>query len=117
MEYMTNLTRRSQVLTNMMKKNSTLFQQIQTSPEDKIFDFLSKNIEEVQLFLRTLPALDAYFREEVPAEDRKRLRGNKLELNAVKNSLVKANQKKHEFVSKKEELEQLKRLGIDAWTS
>ena len=113
MEYMTNLTRRSQVLTNMMKKNSTLFQQIQTSPEDKIFDFLSKNIEEVQLFLRTLPALDAYFREEVPAEDRKRLRGNKLELNAVKNSLVKANQKKHEFVSKKEELEQLKRLGID----
>jgi hypothetical protein len=30
---------------------------------------------------------------------------------------VKANQKKHEFVSKKEELEQLKRMGIDVTTT
>jgi hypothetical protein len=33
-------------------------------------------------------------------------------MTAVKNSLIKANKKKHEYVSMKEEAEQMKRLGI-----
>jgi hypothetical protein len=30
----------------------------------------------------------------------------------VKNAIIKANQKRHEYIAQKEELEQMKRLGI-----
>jgi hypothetical protein len=40
------------------------------------------------------------------------IRGIKLEITAIKNSVVKANQKRHEYVSQKEEIEQLKKLGV-----
>jgi hypothetical protein len=52
------------------------------------------------------------FRAEVSRDKRTKIRGIKLELNAVKNSLVKANQKKHEYVAIKEEEEQMRRLGL-----
>ena len=57
-----------------------------------------------------MEALDTYFKTEVPRE---KVKGIKIELSSIKNSIVKANQKKHEYVAKKEEYDQFKKLGID----
>jgi len=35
-----------------------------------------------------------------------------VELATLKTSIIKANQKKHEYVAQKEEIEQMRRLGI-----
>ena len=59
-----------------------------------------------------MPALDTYFKSETTRSQRALIKGIKLEIGAVKNAVVKANQKKHEYVSRKEEVEQLKKLGI-----
>jgi len=104
--------KRAKVLANLSSKMTPAYQRIAESSEDQIFKFLNKNIEELQIMLKRLPALDTYFKTEIPKEQRGRIRGIKIEVNAIKNAVVKANKKKHEYVSKKEEEQQLKRLGI-----
>ncbi len=111
-EFTETLSKRSKILINLTNKMSTIYKRLESSSEEKIFEFLTFNIEELQLLLRKLPALDTYLKSEIPKELRVKSRGIKLELNAIKNTVVKANQKKHEYVSKKEEIEQLKKLGI-----
>ena len=61
---------------------------------------------------RRAQALDTYFKSKATRDDRRKLRGIKIELTTIRNSIVKANQLKHEYTAKKEELEQMKRLGI-----
>ena len=51
-------------------------------------------------------------RAPAPVEDRPKLKGIKAELLTIKGALIKANQKKHEYVAQMEEAEQMKRLGI-----
>ena len=104
--------KRAKVLANLSSKMTSAFQRIAESSENQIFTFLNKNIEELQILLKRLPALDTFFKTEIPKEQRRRIRGIKIEVNAIKNAVVKANKKKHEYVSKKEEEEQFKRLGI-----
>ena len=104
--------KRAKVLANLSSKMTPAHQRIAESSEDQIFKFLNKNIEELQIMLKRLPALDTYFKTEIPKEQRGRIRGIKIEVNAIKNAVVKANKKKHEYVSQKEEEQQLKRLGV-----
>ncbi len=108
-----DVSKRSKVLASVSNKMSSGYQRLEASSEDRIFQFLSKNIQELQLFLRQIPALDTYFKTEASKEERQRIRGTKIEVNAIKNSVLKANKKRHEYTSKKEETEQLKRLGIN----
>lgn len=106
----------SQKLARMLivigNKMSATYKRLEGFPEDKLFEFISSRIEEINQLLLKLPALDTYFKSEVPRLQRQMIRGIKLEITAIKNSLVKANQKRHEYVSQKEEIEQLKKLGV-----
>jgi len=105
--------RRAKILANLSSKMTTAYSRLEASQEDQIYRFLDTNLEDIKIFLRQLPALDTFFRSEIPKEQRSRARGIKLEVNAIKNAYIKANQKKHEYVARKEEIEQLKKLGID----
>jgi hypothetical protein len=104
--------KRALILGNVMNKMSQTYRKLEQAPEEKVFDFLTSNLAEVQIILRRLPALDTYFKTEVSREQRSLVRGIKMEINAIKNAYVKANQKRHEYVSRIEEREQLKKLGI-----
>ncbi len=92
---------------------SPTFKRLEASSEESVYTFLNQNIEDIQLILRRLPALETFFKSEVPREERARLRTVKGDVNVIKAILVKTNQKRHEYVARKEELEQLKKLGID----
>jgi hypothetical protein len=106
----------SQKLARMLivigNKMSATYKRLEGFPEDKLFEFLSSRIEEINQLLIKLPALDTYFKSEVPRLQRQMIRGVKLEITAIKNSVVKANQKRHEYISQKEEIEQLRKLGV-----
>lgn len=112
-QFISDAKRRSVILGNVMSKMSPSYRQLEQAQEDKILDFLASNLAEVQILLKRLPALDAYFKTEVSREQRNMIRGTKMEINAIKNAYVKANQKRHEYISRKEEQEQLKKLGIE----
>ena len=81
-------------------------------PEDQVLGYLDKNIRDVQNYHKTLTALDEYFKLKTPDPDRAKIKGIKPELSTMKNSIVKANQLRFEYISQKEAEDQMKRLGI-----
>jgi hypothetical protein len=85
---------------------------MQAMTEEQLNGFLEKNIREAQNLHRTLTALDEYFKAEASREERDRIKGIRPELAAVKNTIVRANQLRHEYSARKEEEEQMRRLGI-----
>jgi hypothetical protein len=87
---------------------------LEAMDEIQLMSLLEKNIREVQSLHKILAALDEFFKAVVGKEDREKIKGIKPELATVKNAIVKANQKRHEFSAQKEEEEQLKRLGISS---
>ncbi len=104
--------RKSRFLATLAGKGSTAFKKLEAATDDQALDILAKNIEELQSLHKVMAALDVFFKSEVSRDDRERIRGIKPELSAIKNGIVKANQKRHEFIAQKEEQEQMKRLGI-----
>ncbi|OHD26578.1 MAG: hypothetical protein A2Y38_09140 [Spirochaetes bacterium GWB1_59_5] len=106
-------SKRAQNLSSMVSKNGSAFKRMEGSSEDLIYKFLSKSIEELQTFHRKLSALDDFFLGAIEDPEFKgRVRNIKVELGSLKNAIIKANQKRHEYIAQKEELEQMKRLGI-----
>ena len=60
------------------------------------------------MFFRIMEGLDAYFK----AGNKEAVKGIKIELAAVKNSLVRANKQRYEYVARKEEEKQRQQLGL-----
>ena len=111
--FVENVQKKARFLGVLSSKVSSAYMRLEGSDEEKIYDYLASVVEELQKFLTTLPALDAYFKSEVPGEMRSRVRGIKLEISAIKNVVIRANLKRHEYVARKEESEQLRKLGMD----
>jgi hypothetical protein len=106
--------RRSRALAGLLQKNGPSWRRLETAPEDQVFKFLERSMEELQLLVKRMNALDDYFKANAGVEDRAKLRSVKTDTAAIKGALIKANQKKHEYVAQKEEVEQMRRLGISS---
>ena len=59
-----------------------------------------------------LTAFNEYFKTAPQPENRTKIKSIQMELTAIKNTLVRTNQRKAEYNSVVEEQEQLKKLGI-----
>ena len=113
-KFIADLQKKTKLLANFGSRMSSTYQKLEAAPEEKAFAYLTQTIEELHDILLKLPALDTYFKHEVPKNQRSFVKGVRLETSALKNAVVKSNQKRHEYVSRKEEIEQLKKLGVDA---
>jgi hypothetical protein len=111
-EFCANVQKKSKYLTSFLVKTSAASVRMESTSEDAIYELLEKNIADLKAMHLRLDALDAYFKAESPQNERARMRGIKVELGNLKNSIAGVSQKLHEFVAKKDEIEQLKRLGI-----
>jgi len=89
------------------------YNKLSAMTEEQIIGYLEKNIKDVQGMHNTLNALDDFFKGTVITEDRDKIKGIKPELSALKNTIVKANQLRYEYSAKKEEEDQMKRLGVN----
>ena len=105
------LERKIRTLTPMAARGPTAGK-LETMQEEQLVGFLERNIRDVQAIHKTLSALDDFFKAEVDKEDRDKIRGIKPELATIKNSILRANSKRHEYSARKEEEEQLRRLGV-----
>ena len=95
-----------------MASRGTAGGKLESMHEEQLVGFLERNIREVQSLHKTLTALDEFFKAEVDKEDRDKIKGIKPELATIKNSILRANSKRHEYSAQKEEEEQLRRLGV-----
>jgi hypothetical protein len=104
--------KKARLFMTLANKMSTAYQRLEGAGEEQMFDFLGKNLGDLQLIYRRMEGLNTYFRSEFTQSERNKLKGIKLELAALKNSIVKTNKIKHDYVSGKEEEQQMKKLGI-----
>jgi len=110
-QFMDDLEKKNKILASFVR--GPAYQKLSVMTEEQIIGYLDKNIRDVQAFHKTLSALDEFFKTNVVAEDREKIKGIKPELSALKNTIVKANQLRHEYSAQKEEAEQMKRLGVN----
>jgi hypothetical protein len=106
------MDRKNRILVAFASRSGPAFVKMQSMPEDQLLGMLERNIRDVQTMHKLLGALDDFFKIAADKEDRDKIRGVKPELAIMKNAIVKANQRRHEFSAQKEEEEQMKKLGI-----
>jgi hypothetical protein len=95
-----------------MSSRGNVSGKLEAIDEEQLVSFLERNVRDLQSMHKTLAALDEFFKAEVNKEDREKVRGIKPELATIKNAIVRANSKRHEYSAQKEEEEQLRRLGV-----
>ncbi|NBC28734.1 MAG: hypothetical protein GVY29_01945 [Spirochaetes bacterium] len=108
-----SMLKRARLYGAILNKLSNVSRKLEDAGEDQLFVFLQKHLEELFVAHRQLQSLDTHIRAETPRAQRNSLRGINAELTALKETLTKANKKKHAYVAKKEEQEQFRKLGID----
>lgn len=92
--------------------NGSEFKRLENSDEKAVLEYFNKTISAIQTLHVTLNALDEYFKKKVDISVRSKVRGLKIDLDSLKNTIVNANKKRSEFIAAKEEAEQMKKLGI-----
>ncbi len=110
---MHKIEHKSRQLSAIQTPGSRAAARIEAASEDQILAFLTKTIEQVQIHHRTLNALDQYFKTHMPEEQKNRIRGIKIELSNIRTCITNANQLRQDYVSLKEEKEQMRKLGVE----
>jgi hypothetical protein len=111
-QFRIDLDRKIKIYTGMSGQGPFM-SKLKNMAEDQVLVYLERAIKDLQSLHRTLTSLDEYFKSSVPREERDQIKGIKPELASVKNCFVKANQIRHEYSARKEEEEQMKKLGIN----
>jgi hypothetical protein len=106
------MERKNRTLTALASRSGPAYNKMQSMTEEQLLGMLERNIRDVQNMHKILGALDDFFKLEADKEDRDKVKGVKPELGVLKNAIVRANQRRHEFSAQKEEEEQMKKLGI-----
>jgi hypothetical protein len=110
--FQNDLSRKVKILTSMGSKGTGMAK-LESMQDEQLISFLEKNIRDLQSYHKTLTALDEFFKAEVEKEHRDKIKGIKPELGTIKNAIIRANSRRHEYSAQKEEEEQLKRLGVN----
>ncbi len=110
-EFLSELAKKERVYNGIASKANE-YQRINAANEDAILGFVNKQISELQSEFVIINSFDAYFKKEVHAEFKAKVKGMQIELSALRNSIINANKKRSEYASFKEETEQMRKLGI-----
>lgn len=110
--FLSSLHNRVRFYTSFSLKKNPGYKKIELLSNDKIVDFIVKELAENQTMLDILTALEDYYKSNISAIQQSKIKGVKMETIALKNTLIKTNQRKAEYVTIIEEQEQMKKLGI-----
>lgn len=103
---------RSRVLATMAVRSGPSFLTLSQKTEDEILAWFERQFIEAAKIVERLNGLDIFFKTEVPKERRAQVKGIKAEVAQIRTGMNNANKQRHEAVARREEQEQLKRLGI-----
>lgn len=111
-EYLEKSRKKMRLMASLSNKVSTTFRKLETASEDTILNFISKSLEDISIISTKLDPVNTYLKSEAGRDQRKALKGVKIEYTSIKNILVKTNKKRHDYISRMEEIEQMKKLGV-----
>lgn len=110
--FVDDIKHRARIYTAFAVRTSPAYQKVELMEEQQILDLLTRHIAEIATIMKQCSGLDEYFKQTADAAIRERMRGIKVEISAIRNNLVKANQCRAEYTAQVEEQQQLKKLGI-----
>ena len=110
--FMTDLTTKSRRYAAISQTNSPGYQKLLSMPEEKIAEFVTTQITECNKLMAILGGLDDFFKGSASIMNKSKIKGLKIDITTLKNSIVKANQLRVEYTSFMEEEMQMKQLGI-----
>lgn len=110
-EFLIDIDKKAKIYANFVPGSNEL-QKIQSASEESILSFLNHQISENQTIFSSVNALDDYFKANVEILLRPKVKGLKIDLSSYRNIIIAVNKKRGEYVSLKEEIEQMKKLGI-----
>jgi hypothetical protein len=88
--------KKASMLGSLASGGGSAFRKVESTGNGPLASFVDRQLTDVLLIHRRLGSLNTLFQARAAA-DKRNLRGIKVELLTIKNSLVKANQKRHEF--------------------
>jgi len=110
--FVADTTARVRVLTGLSNRNGPSFQAMLQKTEEEILAWFERQFIDLAKTVERLNGLDVFFKTEVPKEKRPQVKGIKAEVAQIRTVMGNANKQRHEAVGRREEQEQLKRLGI-----
>ncbi|AEJ62194.1 hypothetical protein Spith_1936 [Spirochaeta thermophila DSM 6578] len=81
--------------------------------EDEALEYLARTLEHLTRTIRRLKATETYLKTELQRTEREKILPFKNEVSQIQTLMQRSNQKRHEYIARKEEEEQLRRLGIE----
>lgn len=111
-QFTAEVAARSQRYAAFVLKDSQVFVNISAQKEDKILEFVIRQLAECNKLLQQFAALDDFFKQTAAPENKSKIKGIKMEITSIKNCLVKANQVRAEYEAYVEEAAQMRTLGI-----
>lgn len=80
--------------------------------DEELLIKINSSFDVFKLSFRKLTALDLFFKEKAPKHVKSDISGVKVELNGIKLSMNNTQKKRNDYISRKEEIDQLIKLGI-----
>jgi hypothetical protein len=108
--FLEGLQRKAALFSALASSAHPSARRLETAGEKALYEFLNRNLRELQLIHRRLKGLDEYFKKAASAQERSRIKGFRIEGSALKNCIVGANKRRYEYAARREEQEQLVRL-------
>lgn len=103
---------RSRSLSAVSNRNGPQFVALGQKSEDEILAWFERQFIDVAKTVERINGLDVYFKTEVPKEKKSAVKGVKAEIAQIRTTMGNANKQRHEAIARREEQEQLKRLGV-----
>lgn len=110
-EFESHLISKSMTIASFSSESEGMKRKISSTHDKDLLAILNKNLADANEFLNELTGLDEFFKKERP-EIRSKVKGIKIELTTIKNYIIKANQRRAEYITLAEEAEQMKMLGV-----
>lgn len=103
------LERRARIYAALSNRQSPQFAKISSMGGDSLLAFATRQLSEMQGTMAALEGLDAFFKASAA---KGKIKGMKMEIETMRNSVIKARQRCAEYASYIEEENQMKKLGI-----
>lgn len=114
--FLAELKRRAKVYNGIISRFGATWDKIAKAEQNQLMDYLSQQSGDVARIARRIEGLDAWFRTEISGSGKAQVKGMKTELEKLRSVLRETNRKRHEYIARSEEEEQLRRLGINQGT-
>jgi hypothetical protein len=119
--FLESVKRKVDLMGSLGDEAGQAFTRLAAAADDQLLEFVERQLSDLMVMHRRMGGVNARLQAATPpgrsADRRGEAKGIRLELSAVKNFLVKANQKKHEYTTRLEELQQYQRYDAGPGSS